>query len=174
MKLLSKQRLARVLRRAPWVVYVGQRLYRLSQPWLTVGAVGAVFDEAGRVLLVEHVYHLQYPWGLPGGWMGRGEDPEQTVRREVREETGLHVQVLKPLVCVRSRYLPRHLDVAYLCQAPADGTPIQLSAELLTYRWYDPLDPDPPPALIEFHRRALEAALAERQMNLAASPPRTQ
>lgn len=33
-----------------------------------------------------------FEWQLPGGWIDRGESPEQAARREVSEETGLQLQ----------------------------------------------------------------------------------
>ena len=53
----------------------------------------AVVD--GRVLLVASRYanHAQPLWNLPGGRQQAGELLTETVEREVREETGLHVRV---------------------------------------------------------------------------------
>jgi ADP-ribose pyrophosphatase YjhB (NUDIX family) len=55
-----------------------------------VGAV--VHDSAGRLLLIRrgHAPHAGL-WSLPGGRVEAGETPEEAVRREVLEETGLHV-----------------------------------------------------------------------------------
>ncbi|ADU69659.1 NUDIX domain-containing protein [Pantoea sp. At-9b] len=36
-------------------------------------------------------------WGLPGGWLAPGESPEQTVRREAKEETNLDVHRIQLL-----------------------------------------------------------------------------
>lgn len=36
-------------------------------------------------------------WGLPKGLVERGEDPERTALREVREETGLEAELRAPL-----------------------------------------------------------------------------
>jgi 8-oxo-dGTP pyrophosphatase MutT (NUDIX family) len=171
MPLISKQRIALTFRRFPWAVGMLQRMYRVSQPWMTAGAVGVIFDADGRVLLVEHVFHALHPWGLPGGWLGRNEDPEDAVRREVLEETGLRVDVIKPLLCTRSRYLARHLDIAYLCKAPPDldSAAIRLSGELLAFRWVSPFETPPGVPLIDFHRRALAAGAAEWRANLNPS-----
>ena len=163
-----KRPLARGLQRAPWIVRLMQIGWRrFGQPWITVGALGAVFNDRGEMLLVEHVFHPISPWGLPGGWMNRNEDPSETVARELLEETGLQVRVDRPLIIRRTPELRSHLDIAFLCEA-APGT-IRLSGELLDYRWVDPANPPP---LMSFHRQVVAAALIARAgLNQAIPEP---
>ncbi len=52
-----------------------------------LGVAGAVFDTSGRVLLVRHSYAPG--WQLPSGGVGRGEHPDDALRRELAEELGL-------------------------------------------------------------------------------------
>ncbi len=56
-----------------------------------VGAGAAIFDAAGRLLLVRRADNGY--WSLPGGHLDYGETLVQTARREIREETGLDVQI---------------------------------------------------------------------------------
>ena len=62
-------------------------------------AVGAVVKHAdGRVLLIRRARPpSQGEWTLPGGKQEPGETLEETVVRELREETGLRVRVLRKL-----------------------------------------------------------------------------
>jgi 8-oxo-dGTP diphosphatase len=55
----------------------------------------ALVIEKGRILMVRHfdVYIGREYWCLPGGGMEAGESPEQTVIRELAEETGLAIRI---------------------------------------------------------------------------------
>lgn len=56
--------------------------------------VGAVIVDKGRVLLVRRgTEPLRGQWSLPGGLIELGESLEEGLIREVREETGLTVEV---------------------------------------------------------------------------------
>jgi 8-oxo-dGTP diphosphatase len=58
-------------------------------------AAYAVCVRDGRILLARSPALAGGPpeWVLPGGGMEHGEDPYDTVRREVTEETGYHIEV---------------------------------------------------------------------------------
>jgi 8-oxo-dGTP diphosphatase len=150
------RQLARLLRRFPWSGRLVQRAYRVWQPRFTVGVVGVLLDgPAECVLLVEHIFHARKPWGLPGGWIARGEDPSRAAEREFLEETGLRVRAVCPLIVKRSPEMRRHLDMAYLCAPDGEAQTIRLNGELLGYRWarHDALPP-----LVAFHDQAIRTA----------------
>ena len=64
------------------------------KPNSLVPAVSAVVtDSDGRILL--HKRSDNFLWSLPGGAMELGESVEQAVIREVKEETGFDVEVLR-------------------------------------------------------------------------------
>lgn len=80
-----------------------------------VAVAGMIQDDAGRMLLCYHTYRKDYPWGLPGGDLKFGEDPAEAMQREVMEETGLQVQVIRPLL-VTSASSYRHVGIFYECK----------------------------------------------------------
>ena len=63
-------------------------------PERPIVGVGAVIADAGKVVLVRRRYEpLAGRWSLPGGTLELGETLEAGVVREMREETGLDVEV---------------------------------------------------------------------------------
>jgi 8-oxo-dGTP diphosphatase len=65
----------------------------------SVRCVGAIMhDDAGRILVVQRAHPpAEGTWSVPGGRVEHGETDAEAVIREVREETGLVVEV-GPLV----------------------------------------------------------------------------
>lgn len=55
-----------------------------------------VTNLTGDVLLLKHSYGPDV-WSLPGGGLGRGEDPTDAARREVREELGMDLTRIEPI-----------------------------------------------------------------------------
>ncbi|MCW2880949.1 MAG: hydrolase [Sphaerisporangium sp.] len=101
-----------------------------------VGVTGVVRDADGNVLLLKHRFWPEgVQWGLPSGYANKGETFEDTVVREVREETGLHVRV-RQLCYLKSGYRLR-VEAAY--EAEATGGTIGIdSFEILEARWFSP------------------------------------
>jgi len=66
-----------------------RRLYwRLVRP-VTRGVRAIVVSQDEKILLVKHTY--QEGWFLPGGKVGRSEDDENALRRELYEELGIQL-----------------------------------------------------------------------------------
>jgi ADP-ribose pyrophosphatase YjhB (NUDIX family) len=78
---------------------------QLDVPWTRVAAYAACLDDAGNILLAR--LRAGFPgagrWTLPGGGLDWGEGPEDGVRREVEEETGLRGGELGPVLGIYSR-----------------------------------------------------------------------
>lgn len=103
--------------------------------------VGGVVLAQGQVLLVKRGQPpSQGLWSLPGGAVELGESLSQAVAREVREETGLSVEV-GPLVGVYERLQEdaqggleyHYVLLDYLCQA--ELRPPQAGDDAAAARW---------------------------------------
>src|ERR1700754_1316163 len=79
-----------------------------------IGAYGLCRD-GDRVLLTRTSDKSDFPgvWQLPGGGLDQGEPPEHALRREFREETGLEIDVQRPLAALSSVRELRDIDVAW-------------------------------------------------------------
>jgi len=145
------RQVAQTVRKVPLLVIGARWLWRLARPKFSMGVVGVMFNESGEVLMVEHVFHPYLPWGLPGGWVERHEDPAATLRRELLEELALDADIGHILAV--ENVTGTHVDLAYLCY-PRSGIGT-LSYELLAYRW---IDPTQLPPTHNFHRAAIQRA----------------
>ncbi len=73
-------------------------------------------------------------WGPPGGKLDPGEDPVLGLKREIREETGLEVQVHVPVTTWFGQYRGFDLlSVDYLCSCDSDA--VILSGEHSGFLW---------------------------------------
>jgi len=93
-----------------------------------------VLDDEGRVLLLEHVFRAGPRWGLPGGFLANGEQPEAAIRRELREEVALDLDELE-LAFVRALEFTNQVEIVY--RARTAGEPAPRSVEIASYGWFE-------------------------------------
>ena len=100
-------------------------------------AAGIVRDANGAVLLVRRaLMPCAGEWALPAGFQEADETPVEAVAREVREESGIEVEVgeLFDLVFVRGGRRPVNLAV-FLCRAT--GGVLRAGDDCLEVAWFD-------------------------------------
>lgn len=85
---------------------------------MLVVAAGVIV-RAGRVMICQRKQgvHNALKWEFPGGKLEAGESPEEALRRELREELEIDVQVGRVLDAVRHGYGDRDvLILFYACE----------------------------------------------------------
>ncbi len=64
------------------------------------GCGAAIRDDTGRLLLIQRLREPEAgAWGLPGGKIDFGEPAMETARREIAEELGIEIEILR-LACI--------------------------------------------------------------------------
>ena len=132
---MLKRLLAGAWKGAPW--FVRRAGVWLTQPRFTVTAGAVVADERGHVLLLRHTLRGGSGWGIPGGFIARGEQPDEAVRREVKEETGLELESVE-LAFVRTLRSAQQVEVIFRgrMRAAAIGGQ-QSSFEVERAEWFE-------------------------------------
>jgi mutator protein MutT len=92
---------------------------RLTHARFTVTAGAVIFNAKGEVLLLKHRFRAGSGWGLPGGFMEIGEQPIETLRRELREEIALELDDVK-VFAARSFKKPKQVEVLFRARANAE------------------------------------------------------
>ena len=106
-------------------------LVRLTQQRFTISVTAVISNEKGEVLLLDHVLRPFSNWGIPGGFIDAGEQPEAGIKREVREETGLELENIR-LAFVRTNN--RHVEIFF--RAEARGKAEAKSREINQAAWF--------------------------------------
>jgi 8-oxo-dGTP pyrophosphatase MutT (NUDIX family) len=126
---------------------------------LLPGVTAVVFDDAGRVLLNERSDNGQ--WALIAGVMDPGEQPAETIVREVYEETAVRVvperitSVLTQPVTYPNGDRCEYVDITFRCRAVGGDARVN-DDESLAVGWFA-LDDLPPIGDLVRHR--IECAL---------------
>ena len=86
-----------------------------SSTRIIVGVGAVVWDDKGQVLLIRRANPpRQGQWSLPGGKVEFGEPLQAAAQREVREETGLEVEILGLIDAVDAIHPPGAEDAHYV------------------------------------------------------------
>ena len=96
----------------------------------TIGVFGIIFDEQGRVLLCHRRDHDL--WNLPGGALEAGESPLDGLKREVKEETGLIVEIFK-LLGVYTKPVNNDIVFAFICNVTGGKIILNDEADRVEY-----------------------------------------
>jgi 8-oxo-dGTP pyrophosphatase MutT (NUDIX family) len=133
-----------------------RRILDRTQSRFLVGVVGLGVDPNGHVILARHRFGAP-EWRFLGGFLSPRERLEDALAREVREETGIEIEV-GPILEANQGYRWQRIELVYAYR-PLGGTE-RLSEELAEVRAFDPADlPDV---------RADQRGIIERRAGVAA------
>lgn len=128
---MLKNLLAGIWRHVPRVLR--RMTMRVTNARFTVTAAAIVLDKQGRVLLLKHRFRPGTGWGIPGGFIEAGEQPDEAVRRELREEVGLELAAVE-LLMTRAFQKPRQIEIVFRCRPRGDASP--QSVEIRKASWF--------------------------------------
>jgi 8-oxo-dGTP diphosphatase len=125
-----------------------------------LGVTGACWDHEGRVLLVKHrFWPEQQPWGLPSGYAKRHELLGDTLRRELREETGYELNGNVRVIHIRSGF---RLRLEILLEGHiSGGNEVFDKREVLDARFFSP--DALPSGILDGHKELVKVAVEARE-----------
>jgi len=114
-----------------------------------IGVGALIWDDKGRVLLVRHHPRTGWDpdkWFTPGGVIEEGELPEEALRREIKEEVGLDIDILSLSRVNNEVLVYKEIEAStYFFQFEVrarPGVPTPHEGEILEARWFDELPTD--------------------------------
>ena len=112
-----------------------------ARPITTVGAL--IHDGAGKILMIR-THKWSGLWGIPGGKIKRGESSIDALKREVLEETKLHISQIGFVMnqdCIASPEFmhPEHFILLNYI-ARASSTDVHLNEEAEEFMWLSPAE----------------------------------
>lgn len=107
----------------------------------TINVVAAVIMKEGEVFATQRGYgEFKDGWEFPGGKVEAGESPEEALRREIREELEVEVNVGDLIDTIEYDYPAFHLSMKCYACTIAGGSPHLLEHEAARWLSADQLD----------------------------------
>lgn len=107
----------------------------------TINVVAAVIMKDGKVFATQRGYgEFKDGWEFPGGKVEAGESPEEALRREIREELEVEVNVGDLIDTIEYDYPAFHLSMKCYACTISGGSPHLLEHEAARWLSADQLD----------------------------------
>ncbi len=105
-------------------------------------ALKAIIVKSGKILILRRTGKedcFKDMWDIPGGKINFGETPEEALRREIKEETNLEVEIIKPVRVwsfFKNNGNTQVIGVTILCRYKKGK--VKLGKEHDEFRWIKP------------------------------------
>ncbi len=115
----------------------------IKPPGIFNVAVEAVIIKAGKILITQRSFkrpHAPGEWEILTGRVNQGETFEKAVKREVKEETGLDIEPIKPFNTfhfLRGQEKAEHLGVSFICKYISGEVKLD-KTEQINFKWAKP------------------------------------
>ncbi len=117
--------------------------YKYPRPMVTVDAVvfGRSADSTYEVLLIERGgYPFKGKWALPGGFIGMDETLDESVARELKEETGIESLTLQQFYTFGNPGRDprgRNITVAFWGEELKSRLNPKAGSDAKSFKWFD-------------------------------------
>ena len=102
----------------------------------------AIITSKGRILLGKKEEKEGHPisgeWHFPGGHIDKGEEPEEALKREVKEETGLEVEVHQLVDATSGTGSDEEVPFILLYHCEAEEKDAESKDDLEEVKWVSP------------------------------------
>jgi 8-oxo-dGTP diphosphatase len=143
---------------------------------IRVGIAVLAFNAAGEFLMGQRLNtHGAGAWALPGGTMEFGESFADCVRREMLEETGLHVDHIET-ISIANHLFPEHNKhfVAIYCAARIVGDPVPVVKEphkCERWQFFSDWNNLPQPLFVDYMNEAPATLIDQYRQRVSPNAP---
>ncbi|TSC54039.1 MAG: NUDIX hydrolase [Microgenomates group bacterium LiPW_16] len=127
------------------------KIFNIKKKVQVIGVGGLILNKKGEILLTQR-NEPSFPiwdgkWGFPGGHLEFGEEPKERLRKEIKEELGVEVEILKDNPFVTSGILDlggliyHGILLCYPCQITKGKLKIT-NQENRDFKWFNPREID--------------------------------
>lgn len=107
---------------------------------LKKNALAVIINDDNQILLLRRNPNIEMwqpgRWALVGGGVEEGETPEEAVKREIKEETGLNINKFKEKFTIQRN--PDSIEHIFIAKYDGNPEDINLNWEHVCYGWYSP------------------------------------
>ena len=139
----------------------------LPAPKNFIVGVGAIVLHDNRLLVIKDWFSSGYK--LPGGHIDRNESIKNALKREVYEETGIHIafeSIMNIGHFTDGQFGESNLYIVCTAKALSTDISIRDSSEIMEAKWMDPNDFLQAADVNNYNRSVVEAALINKELKL--------